>query len=231
MSQGKRLWDLWTKSLAGYWFSVGFFRTTRVKYILATKQHMTQIFDDEGRVHAATVLSAGPNTVTQVKTDEKDGYTAVQVGFGDRKEKNVNKPQRTKGNFRFFREFRAKDGEQLSIEQGAVISADEVFEVGDTVVVSGLSKAKGFQGVIKRHGFHGGPRSHGQKHTERSPGSIGGGLRNRVPKGMRMAGRTGGRRITVKNLKVVGIDKENNLLYIEGAVPGRRGTLLEVRGA
>ncbi len=192
---------------------------------------MTQVFDEEGRVHPTTVLAAGPNTVTQVKTNEKDGYSAVQVGFGDRKEKNVNKPQRAKGNFRHVREFRAKEGEELSVEQGAVLSADEVFEVGDSVVVSGLSKAKGFQGVVKRHGFHGGPRSHGQKHTERSPGSIGGGLRNRVPKGMKMGGRTGGRRVTVKNLKVVGIDKDKNLLFVEGAVPGRRGTLVEVRGA
>jgi len=201
-----------------------------MKYILATKEHMTQVFDEEGRVHPATVLSAGPNTVTQVKIGEKDGYTAIQLGFGDRKEKNINKPQRSKGMFRYFREYRAKEGEELAMEPGAVITVDEAFAVGDTVTVSGVSKAKGFQGVVKRHGFHGGPRTHGQKHTERSPGSIGGGLRARVPKGMRMAGRMGGTRVTVKNLKVVGIDKEKNLLFIEGAVPGRKGTLVEVRG-
>jgi large subunit ribosomal protein L3 len=202
-----------------------------VKYILATKEHMTQVFDEEGRVHPATVLAAGPNTVTQVKTDEKDGYKAVQLGFGEKKEKRVNKAQRPKGLFRYFREYRPKDGEDLSVEQGAVITVDEAFEVGDKVAVAGISKAKGFQGVVKRHGFHGGPRTHGQKHNERSPGSIGGGLRTRVPKGMRMAGRMGGRRVSVKNLTVVGIDKEKNQLIVRGAIPGRKGTLIEVRGA
>lgn len=192
---------------------------------------MTQIFDEEGRVHPATVLTAGPNTVTQVKTDEVDGYSAVQVAFEERKEKNVKKPQRPKGNFHYFREYRAKNGEDISVENGAVITVDEAFEVGDKVSVAGIAKAKGFQGVVKRHNFAGGPRTHGQKHTERSPGSIGGGLRTRVPKGMRMAGRTGGRRITVKNLTVVGINKEKNQLIVEGAIPGRKGTLIEVTGA
>lgn len=201
-----------------------------MKYILATKEHMTQVFDEAGNVHPATVLSATPNTVTQVKTSEKDGYTAVQVGTGEKKEKNVRKPQRTKGLFRYFGEYRPKDGETLSLEQGAVIAVDEAFAVGDKVVVSGLSKAKGFQGVVKRHGFAGGPRTHGQAHNERFPGSIGGGLRTRVPKGMRMAGRTGGRRVTVSNLTVIGVNKEKNQLIVEGAVPGRRGTLIEVRG-
>jgi large subunit ribosomal protein L3 len=201
-----------------------------MKYILATKEHMTQVFDEDGRVHPATVLTAGPNTVTQVKTDEKDGYTAVQIGFGEKKEKRVNKAQRPKGLFRYFREYRPKEGEDLSVEQGAVITVDETFEIGDKVAVAGISKAKGFQGVVKRHGFHGGPRTHGQKHNERSPGSIGGGLRNRVPKGMRMAGRMGGVRVSVKNLAVVGVDKEKNQLIVRGAIPGRKGTLVEVRG-
>lgn len=201
-----------------------------MKYILATKEYMTQIFDEEGRVHPATVLTAGPNTVTQVKTTKKDGYNAVQIGFLDHKESKVHKAQKPKGLFRHFREYRAEEGEEIALEPGKVLTVDEVFTVGDKIVVSGISKAKGFQGVVKRHGFSGGPRTHGQKHNERSPGSIGGGLRCRVPKGMRMGGRTGGRRITVKNLKVVGIDKEKNQLIIEGAVPGRRGTLIEVRG-
>jgi len=201
-----------------------------VKYILATKEYMTQIFDEEGRVHPATVLSTGPNTVTQVKTKEKDGYNAVQVGFQDRKEKNVNKAQRPKGLFHHFREYRMADSENSSLETGSVITVDEAFSIGDKVVISGVAKAKGFQGVVKRHNFAGGPRSHGQKHTERSPGSIGGGLRTRVPKGMKMGGRTGGRRVTVKNLTIVGIDTEKNLLFVEGAVPGRTGTLVEVRG-
>lgn len=201
-----------------------------MKFILATKEYMTQIFDEEGRVHPATVLTAGPNTVTQIKTNEKDGYTAVQVAFGDRKEKHVNKAQQPKGLFHYFREYRANTDEVISVEEGAVINVDEAFAVGDKVMVSGISKAKGFQGVIKRHNFAGGPRTHGQKHTERSPGSIGGGLRNRVPKGMKMGGRMGGRRISVKNLTIVGINKEKNQLIVEGAIPGRTGTLIEVRG-
>jgi large subunit ribosomal protein L3 len=202
----------------------------KMKFILATKEYMTQIFDEEGRVHPATVLSAGPNTVTQVKTVEKDGYSAVQLGCGERKESRVNKAQRPKGLFKYMREYRAPKNEENTLENGAIITVDTAFAIGDKVEVSGLSKAKGFQGVVKRHGFHGGPRTHGQKHNERSPGSIGGGLRCRVPKGKKMAGRMGGTRISVKNLTIVGIDKEKNQLIVEGAVPGRRGTLIEVRG-
>jgi large subunit ribosomal protein L3 len=201
-----------------------------MKFLLATKEHMTQVFDEAGNVHPATILTATPNTVTQVKTVEKDGYQAVQVGTRECKEKKVNKAQRPKGLFRYFGEYRPNGKENLSLEQGAVVSVDEAFAVGDKVVVSGLSKAKGFQGVVKRHGFAGGPRTHGQAHNERFPGSIGGGLRTRVPKGMRMAGRTGGRRITVSNLTVIGVNKEKNQLIVEGAVPGRKGTLIEVRG-
>ena len=201
-----------------------------MKFLLATKERMTQVFDEAGNVHPATVLSAAPNTVTQVKSVDKDGYQAIQVGAGVRKEKNMNKAQRPKGLFRYFGEYRAQENETLSLEQGATISVDEAFAVGDKVTVSGLSKAKGFQGVVKRHGFAGGPRTHGQAHNERFPGSIGGGLRTRVPKGMRMAGRTGGRRVSVSNLTVIGVNKEKNQLIVEGAVPGRRGTLIEVRG-
>lgn len=220
----------WNESLTGSWFSVGVFFYKKMKFLLATKEYMTQIFDEEGRVHPATVLTAGPNTVTQVKTSEKDGYNAVQVAFGERKEKRVNKAQQPKGLFHYMREYRAKNDETLSVEEGAVITVDEAFAVGDKITVSGISKAKGFQGVVKRHNFAGGPRTHGQKHTERSPGSIGGGLRNRVPKGMKMGGRMGGRRISVKNLTVVGINKEKNQLIVEGAIPGRTGTLIEIRG-
>jgi len=191
---------------------------------------MTQIFDEEGRVHPVTILSAGPNTVTQVKTAEKDGYNAVQFGYGERKEKKVNKAQKSKGAFHYFREYRPKNDEVVSLETGKVVTVDETFTVGDKIIISGVTKAKGFQGVVKRHGFAGGPRTHGQKHNERFPGSIGGGLRCRVPKGKRMGGRAGGVRISVKNLTVLGIDKEKNQLIVEGAVPGRRGTLIEVRG-
>lgn len=192
---------------------------------------MTQVFDEKGVVSAATVITAGPLTVTQVKGVEKDGYAAMQVGFGTRKEKNINNPQKghTKdlGNFRYMHEFRG--GAEMNRGDKVDIS---VFTPGDVVEVSAISKGKGFQGVVKRHGFHGGPRSHGQKNKERAPGSIGGGARAgaHVAKGMRMAGRMGGDRVTVKNLRVLQIDPSTNTLLISGAVPGRPGTLVEIRG-
>lgn len=209
------------------------FQTTlKMKFILAQKEEMSQVFAEDGRVVPVTVLSAGPCIVTQVKSVEKDGYSALQLGFGDRAEKNLSKAVKGhlkgKGNFRFLREERILDSETLS--EGDTVTVSQ-FAEGDPVEVSGVSKGKGFQGVVKRHGFSGGPRTHGQKHSEREPGSIGGGLRTRVPKGMRMAGRMGGDMVTVKNLKVVKVDSENNKMYISGALPGRRGTLLLVRGA
>lgn len=203
------------------------------KFILAKKVNMTQIFGEDGRVAAATVLNMDPMTVTGLKTKEKDGYSAVQVGAGTRREKNISKAVKGQlkdlGNFAVLKEFRVADASEM--KKGDKIGL-ETFAIGDTVTVSAVSKGKGFQGVVKRHGFHGGPRSHGQKHSEREPGSIGGGGRaaGRVVKGMRMAGRTGGDRITVKNLKIVGIDAEANLLWVSGAIPGRRGTLVEIRG-
>ena len=195
-----------------------------MKFILGRKQNMTQVFDESGKVVPATVISAGPMTAVSKKTVEKDGYEAIVFGYGAKKEKNVKKPQRKLGNFAFLKEF--KDG---GVEIGSIVDAS-VFENGDKITVSGISKGKGFQGVVKRHGFKGGPRTHGQKHSEREPGSIGGGLRTRVPKGMRMAGRMGGDRITVKNLRIVKVDKDNNQLFVLGAVPGRKGTLLEIKG-
>ena len=191
---------------------------------------MSQIFDEKGNALAVTILEAGPVVVTQVKNLEKDGYKAVQVGFGKKNPKNIKKPQKghlkNLGNFGILKEFRAGDS---SLKVGDKILTS-IFALGDTISVSSVSKGKGFQGVVKRHGFHGGPRSHGQKHSEREPGSIGGGLRNKVPKGMRMGGRMGGARITVKKLKVVHIDPANNQLFVSGAVPGRRGTLVEIVG-
>lgn len=201
-----------------------------MKFILAKKEYMTQIFNDEGQVIPVTVLSAGPVVVTQVKDLQRDGYKAVQIGFGSKKAKRVSQPLKGHlkdlGPFAHLKEFAVS--ENASFNVGDTILAD-TFAPGDTVVVSGVSKGKGFQSVIKRHGFKGGPRSHGQKHSEREPGSIGGGLRNKVPKGMRMAGRTGGDRITTKNLKVVRVDGAQNQILISGAVPGRRGTLVEIR--
>ena len=201
---------------------------------------MTQVFGEDGAVQPVTVLSVESMVVSQIKTKEKDGYNAVQVGSGSRREKNTSKP--VKGHLKdvdpssdkarnsaVLKEFRMK--EVSTLNKGDKILID-IFEVGDKVSVSATSKGKGFQGVVKRHGFHGGPRSHGQKHSEREPGSIGGGGRKggKVIKGMRMAGRMGSDRITVKNLKIVGIDKESNEMMISGAIPGRRGTLVEIRG-
>lgn len=204
-----------------------------MKFILATKEGMTRIFGEDGRALAGTILAADSVTVTQVKTkDGKDGYAAVQVGQGARKTKNVSKAVlgHTKGKgYEAIREFRTDD----AAEVGATIDAS-VFAVGDLVQVSGLTKGKGFAGVVKRHGFHGGPRTHGQKHTERAPGSIGGSggrAGGRVAKGMRMAGRMGSDRVTVKNLKVLAVDAVAGKLIVSGAVPGRRGTLLEVVSA
>lgn len=189
---------------------------------------MTQLFDEEGRVHPVTVLKTGPAIVTQVKTKEKDGYEAIQIGFGAKSLKRISKPLaghlKELGNFSFIQELRGVSAPAVG---EAIVSE---FEAGDKVAVSSISKGKGFQGVVKRHGFHGGPRSHGQKHSEREPGSIGAGGYQRVFKGRKMAGRMGGDRVTVKNLVVVAFDKENNQLFVRGAVPGRRGTLVEVQG-
>jgi large subunit ribosomal protein L3 len=200
-----------------------------VKFMLGTKGRMTQVFDEKGVVSAATIVTAGPLSVTQIKGKETDGYDAVQVGFGIKKESKVNKAQTGKA-FRVFRESRGASAEGAP-EVGATVDIS-IFAPGDVVEVSAISKGKGFQGVVKRHGFHGGPRSHGQKNRERSPGSIGGGGRagGRVVKGMRMAGRMGGDRITVKNLKVLQVDTETHTLLISGAVPGHPGTLVEIRG-
>ena len=192
---------------------------------------MTQVFGEDGAVQAVTVLTVEPLTVTQVKTKEKDGYTAVQVGVGTRREKNISKAVRghlkVLGNLRDIKEFRVDDTSAFT--RGDKIEM-ETFAPGDRIEVSAVSKGKGFQGVVKRHGFHGGPRSHGQKHSEREPGSIGGGGRDggRVAKGKRMAGRMGSDRITVKNLDVVAIDPESKTMLVSGAVPGRRGTLVEI---
>jgi large subunit ribosomal protein L3 len=206
-----------------------------MKFTLGLKKNMTQVFDEKGTVHPVTVVTLGKTVVTQVKTNEKDGYNGVQIGFGDRKAKNINKPLKGHlkelGNFMFLREFRVSAEIANSYKVGDAIDPS-IFVDGDKVEVSAVSKGKGFQSVIKRHGFHGGPRSHGQKHSERAPGSISGGTRNggRVPKGMRMAGRMGSDRVTVKNLKVISLDKENNQIFISGAIPGRRGTLVTIKG-
>ena len=195
---------------------------------------MTTVFTEEGRAYAATIIIAMPAMVTQIKTVEKDGYSAAQIGANEVKESKVNKAQigHAKGKaFRHFGEFRPRDG-AVDVEAGVTLDVS-VFVPGDPVSVTSISKGKGFQGVVKRHGFHGGPRTHGQKHSEREAGSIGGGGRagGRVAKGMRMAGRMGGQLVTVRNLKVLQVHPETNEIVLSGAVPGRRGTLVEIRGA
>lgn len=204
-----------------------------MKFILGTKEEMVQFFDQNGKAYAATLVTATPNTVTDIRTMDRDGYTAVQVALGTKADKNVSKAQKGAwkdlGTFRFVREFRLDATEAGKYERGTTVDAG-TFAPGDTVAVSGITKGKGFQGVVKRHGFKGGPRSHGQKHSEREPGSIGATWPQRVLKGKRMAGRMGSDRVTIKELTVLAVDKENGKLLISGALPGRRGTLLEVRG-
>ncbi|MFA6077035.1 MAG: 50S ribosomal protein L3 [Candidatus Paceibacterota bacterium] len=201
-----------------------------MKFILATKENMTEYFSPEGVVVPVTILSAGPITVTRVFSKDKDGYNAVQVGFGTQKKERITKGRAgaMKGAFyKYLKEFRLKPTDTIDVKEGASIDVS-VFSPDDKLQISSVSKGKGFQGVVKRHGFSGGPRTHGQKHSEREPGSIGGGLRTHVPKGMRMAGRMGGDRITQKNLKVVSVDKENNIMLVKGAVAGKRGSLVEI---
>ena len=207
-----------------------------MKFILGVKKNMTQVFDEKGNVCPVTVLEAGPVTITQIKTEKIDGYNAVQVGFGVKKEKNINKAIKGHvkglGNFRYMKEFRIDDEKELvKYKVGDKIDLS-TFKEGDIIVASSISKGKGFQGVIKRHGFKGQPRTHGQKHSERAPGSISGGTREggRVPKKMRMAGRMGSDRVSLSGLKIVQIDAVNNEILIMGAMAGRRGTLVEIVG-
>jgi large subunit ribosomal protein L3 len=202
-----------------------------MKYLIGTKLNMTQHFNEKGIVTPVTAIVVAPNVVSAIKTVERDGYSAVQVGYGTQKESRVNQAQLKANDGKAFvgmQEFRLDSTEGVTIGDAVALDA---FAAGDNVIITGTSKSKGFQGVVKRHGFHGGPRSHGQKHSEREPGSIGGGpgrAGGRVVKGMRMAGRTGGDTVTVKGLKVVAVDADAGTLYISGAVPGRRGSLIRI---
>lgn len=199
-----------------------------VNGLIGRKLGMTQIFDEEGLAHPVTVIEAGPCVVTQVRSAEKDGYEAVQLGFGIARK--LNKPEaghvRASGHLvKTLREVKADD--YSAVEVGQVFSAD-TFAVGEVVDVTGTSKGRGFQGGMKRHGFRGGPKTHGQSDRARAPGSIGSSATpGRVFKGLKMAGHMGNERVTVQNLTVLRVDAERNLLLVEGSVPGpNNGTLL-----
>jgi len=196
-------------------------------FILGKKLKMSQVWKKD-RAIPVTSIKAEPNIVTQIRTKDKDRYEAVQLGFGTKKEKNIKKPQKGQfknlGNFRHLKEFRIKDSE---FKIGDILDVSQ-FQEGDKVKISGLDKGRGFQGVVKRHGFHGGPKTHGQKNRWRAPGSIGATAPQRVMPGRKMAGRMGQEQATMKNVKIVDIDKENNILIVKGAVPGMKGTLLEI---
>jgi large subunit ribosomal protein L3 len=205
------------------------------KGVLGEKLGMTQVFDDEGRIVPVTVVQAGPCVVTRVRTPDADGYSAVQLGFGQIDPRKVNKP--LTGHFekagvtprRHLVELRTDDAAEYELGQEITV---EVFEAGQRVDVTGRSKGKGTAGVMKRHGFKGLGASHGTQRKHRSPGSIGGcATPGRVFKGLRMAGRHGNTRTTVQNLTVHAIDAEKGLLLIKGAVPGPNGGLILVRSA
>lgn len=202
-----------------------------MKAILGKKIGMTQVFTPEGVLVPVTAVEAGPCFVTQVKTNDTDGYEAIQVGFGEIKPVRVNKPR--KGQFdkagvaakRYLREFRVDDASEYQL--GDEIKAD-VFAAGDRIDVTGTSKGKGFAGTIKRYGLHRGPMTHGSKH-KRKTGSVGAAGQSRVFKGHRMPGRAGGNKTTVQNLEVVKVDLENNLLLIKGSVPGAKKSLVVIK--
>lgn len=220
--------------------------------LIGKKLGMTQFFTPEGRMHAVTVIEAGPCVVTQTKTAEKDGYVAVQLGFGetkrlnasekghlgygglDRSRKENNRKGTAKsssplGMFRYLREFSEEEAGATAL--GAVVKAD-LFREGELVDIRGVSKGKGFAGSVRRHHFAGGPKTHGQSDRHRAPGSIGSGTTpGRVFKGLRMAGHLGHKRITAKNLQVLKVDQERNVLLVKGAVPGPTNSLVLVKRA
>jgi len=194
--------------------------------IIGKKLGMTQVFNDNGKVEAVTVIEAGPCTVTQIKTPAKEGYAAVQLGFGTAKRLSKAEQGHIKelGKFQYLREFRADDA--ATIKVGDKIDVSQ-FQPGETLDVVGVSKGKGFAGGVKRHGFHGGPKTHGQSDRHRAPGAVGSTTTpGRVLKGLHMAGHMGYERVTVSKLKVYKADLEKNLLIVKGAVPGSRNGLL-----
>lgn len=204
-----------------------------MKTLIGKKVGMTQIFDEKGRVIPVTVIEAGPCVVAQVKSVETDGYNAIQLGFGDVKESKLNKPE--KGHFakaniapkKHLREFRLDSVEGITV--GTELTVTE-FAEGDRLDIQGTTKGKGFQGVIKRHGQSRGPMAHGSRYHRR-PGSMGSIAANRVLKGKKLPGQTGGNIVTVQNLEIVKVDTERNVLLIKGNVPGAKKSLVMVRSA
>ena len=203
------------------------------KGLIGKKVGMTQIFDEAGKVIPVTAIEAGPCVVAQVKTEETDGYTAIQLGFGDVKESKLNRPE--KGHFskvnvtpkKHLREFRVDSVEEVKV--GDELKAD-VFAEGDKIDIQGTSKGKGFQGVIKRHGQSRGPMAHGSRYHRR-PGSMGPVAPNRVFKNKHLAGRMGGNRVTIQNLEVVQVIPEKNVILIKGNVPGAKKSLITIKSA
>jgi len=200
-----------------------------MKCLLGKKVGMSRLFKGE-KVIPVTLLQAGPCFVTQIKTKDQDGYPAVQIGFGQRK--NISKPlighlkkAKVKSS-RYLREFRIDNVDDWKLGQEIKAS---VFTTGDKLTVVAISKGKGFTGVVKRHGFHGSSATHGHRHDERAPGSIGAAFPEHVFKGVKMAGRSGYGQVTVKNMEVVSVDEEKNLLAIKGSIPGAPNTLVEIR--
>lgn len=197
--------------------------------IIGKKVGMTQVFKEDGTIEAVTAIEAGPCVVTQIKTSEKDGYNAAQVGYGVAKK--LSSPEKkhlgNMGMFKHLREFRLDNLE--GIEVGNVLNVD-LFSAGELIDITGISKGRGFAGVVKRHHFSGGPKTHGQSDRHRAPGSIGATTTpGRVFKGQRMAGHMGNARITIKNLKIVQIDSNRNLILVNGAVPGAKNGLLIIQ--
>ena len=203
-----------------------------MKFILGVKDSMTQLFDENGNIIPVTAINVTPNTVTAIKTVESDGYSSIQLGRGDKKEKNINKAETGHlaksgaKNLRELVEFRVDSVAEYNL--GDEIKVD-IFEEGEKLELSSISKGKGFQGGVKRHNFSGGRRSHGNKHAEREGGSIGDMGAQRVMKGKKMPGRMGSDRITVKNLKLVKVDVENSRIFVKGAFAGHPGTLVEIK--
>lgn len=201
-----------------------------IKFIIGKKIGMTTFFKDNKAI-PVTLISVLPCVITNIKTKDKDGYSAIQVGCGGKRKvpKPVLGQVHNLGKFRIIKEFRIPD-DTFQYKIGDIIDIS-LFEIGEKINISGISKGKGFQGVVSRWGFRDAPRTHGQTTKYRHPGSIGATTPQRVIKGLKMAGREGAKRVTVKNLEIVEIDKENNLLVVKGSIPGHRNSFLEIRSA